>query len=84
MQETIMVTEVRHDDAEIEAAEFRYKIIGPGMMTHNYLCAVCRMNKAVIETHRGWLQPCWACQKMGYKLVLKTWLDRLVDRFRNL
>ena len=38
-------------------------------MTHNYLCAVCREDKAVIDTSTGILQPCWSCQKHGYKVL---------------
>jgi len=65
--------------ADPGTAPFVYRNIGPAMQ-HNYLCALCRENKAVIETWRGWLQPCWECQKKGYRLIKFNWIDRLFKR----
>lgn len=51
-----------------DVAPFLYQHIGVGM-SHNYLCAVCRETKAVLECWHGILQPCWSCQGRGYKLI---------------
>jgi hypothetical protein len=58
------------EDQPVGTAEFIFKRIGP-LMEHNYLCAVCREEHAVIETWRGILQPCWGCQEKGYVLIKK-------------
>jgi hypothetical protein len=63
---------------EIATAPFVYKTIGPSM-EHNYLCAVCRLEKAVINCNTGILNPCWKCQKR-YMVIKKNWLDRLFRR----
>ncbi len=55
---------------EIKTAEFVYRNMGPAM-EHNYLCAVCRDKKAIIELWHGILQPCWDCQARGWKLIKK-------------
>ena len=54
----------------IEKAQFVYRNIFMAM-EHNYYCAVCRQSPAVIETWWGVLQPCWACQKLGYTKLEK-------------
>ena len=75
-----MIREVDITKEKIETAEFRYAHVGPAMI-HNYLCAVCREEKAVLETWHGILQPCWKCQRdRGWKLVKLNWLDRLFKR----
>lgn len=61
---------------KISMAVFKYRTTGPAM-EHNYLCAICRHYPAVIETWRGWLQPCWECQKQ-YKMIRLNWFDRFI------
>jgi hypothetical protein len=39
------------------------------MMTHDYSCPCCRLHSAVIDCSTGLMQPCWKCQKNGYKLI---------------
>lgn len=50
----------------INKTDFIYRVIGP-VIEHNYLCAVCREESAVIDASCGILQPCWSCQR-NYKL----------------
>lgn len=50
------------------------------MQEHNYLCAVCREESAVIDCDAGILQPCWTCQKNGYVLVKLNWFVILLDK----
>ena len=50
------------------------------IMKHNYLCAVCKKESAVQDTHTGVLQPCWDCQKRGY-ICTKSWLFKLFARW---
>ncbi len=52
-------------------------------MRHNYLCAVCKGNPAVIETWHGILQPCWECQDT-YKLLKLNWFDKLIGRGKTI
>jgi hypothetical protein len=66
------------EDEPIVTAQFIYRYICMAM-EHNYLCAVCREKKAVIECWSGILQPCWGCQK-EYKVVRLTWIDKLLGR----
>lgn len=68
------------DPIGVGIAKFRYMNIGP-VMVHNYLCACCRRQKAVIETWHGILQPCWDCQKQ-WKLVRLNWFDKLLGRHK--
>ena len=37
--------------------------------THDYSCPTCRKDKAVLHLSTGIMQPCWSCQKLGYKIV---------------
>lgn len=67
------------ESTPIQKATFVYKNIGPSM-EHNYLCAVCRENSAIIELWNGILQPCRTCQKLGYRLLKLNWIDRLFRR----
>lgn len=64
---------------KLVAAQYVYRTIGM-IQEHNYLCAVCREQKAVIEVWHGILQPCWDCQKKGYKIFKMNWLDKLMGR----
>jgi ribosomal protein L37AE/L43A len=63
----------------IEKAEFIFKREFM-LMEHNYLCAVCKELSAVQNTSTGILEPCWECQKRGYALIKKTWIDKLLSR----
>lgn len=55
---------------KIEKAEFVFS--REFMITeHNYLCAVCREESAVLDNSLGLLQPCWGCMEKGY-FVFKT------------
>lgn len=46
--------------------------IGPAAV-HNQRCAVCHQNKAVLDMNSYLFQPCWACQRSGYKLRRSIW-----------
>ena len=59
-------------------AKFEYQDLGSAM-NHNYLCAVCRNEKAVIDMNIGILQPCWKCQNK-YKLIKLNFIDKLLGR----
>ena len=61
---------------EPKTAQFQFQDLGPAM-NHNYLCAVCRENHAVLDMSTGILQPCWSCQKKDYKLVKLGWFTKL-------
>ena len=49
--------------------------------THYYPCHVCKVNSAVYNMSNGIFQPCWCCQKKGYKIVKvtksKSWFIKL-------
>lgn len=47
-------------------------VYDPSLMTcsHDYSCPICRENHAVLSS--GIMQPCWGCQKKGYKIVRKN------------
>lgn len=51
------------------------------LATHNYPCPVCKVNSAVYNMSNGIFQPCWDCQKKGYKIVKvtksKSWFSKL-------
>lgn len=54
--------------------------------THDYSCPVCRTNHAVVTFDSGLMQPCWPCQKLGYKLIKvdkKSLLYRIKKAFSN-
>jgi hypothetical protein len=48
---------------------------------HNYPCPVCKVNSAVYVIPTGIFEPCWDCQKKGYKIVkvtkAKSWFSEL-------
>lgn len=62
---------------KIEKAVFIYRNVFMAM-EHNYLCAVCREESAVIDCNTGVLQPCWSCQRNGWGLKQST------SRFKRL
>lgn len=53
----------------MEKSPLIVKSIGPGVFTHNYVCAVCCKNSAVYYSNKDVLLPCWDCMKSGYFLV---------------
>lgn len=68
------------DGRKIELAPYVFRRLGP-VQEHNYLCAVCRRESAVIETWWGVLQPCRGCQRDGYKAVaMRAILQTLADQ----
>lgn len=62
----------------IKKAKFEYLPIGPGCIVHNYLCAVCLKESAVMEMEEGILQPCWDCQLKHFRVVKLNWFMRLL------
>jgi hypothetical protein len=68
------------EDELIEKAEFVYRCRFMGM-EHNYLCAVCREDSAIINCNTGILQPCSVCQeRRHYRVIRLNWFDRLLGR----
>ena len=66
----------------MEKLKFEGYVIGPGLFTHNYLCAVCQKESAVYSMNDGVLWPCWGCQDKGFHLVkcgsVLTWILRKI------
>jgi hypothetical protein len=58
----------------MKKAPIKVKWIGP-VCEHNYLCAVCWKKSAVFDANTWIMQPCWDCQKKGYKVkkLFKWW-----------
>lgn len=54
------------------------------IMSHNYLCAVCKEASAVQDTHTGVLQPCWRCQDNFSTIKKKSFIGRLLSRYKRL
>jgi len=51
---------------------------GAPFADHNMPCAVCGEKKAVLELWCGRFQPCWECQRKGWKLRKKVvWWKRI-------
>lgn len=42
---------------------------GGMISTHDYSCPCCRKKHAVLDHSTGIMQPCWGCQKLGYRIV---------------
>jgi hypothetical protein len=52
------------------------------IMTHDYSCPACREHSAVIDGSTGLMQPCWGCQKKGYKLIKadrRSWFAKFIN-----
>lgn len=52
---------------------------------HDQACAVCRQRKAVLDLHTGIFEPCWDCQRIGWRLMIPTpmgrrWWERMRRR----
>jgi hypothetical protein len=45
---------------------------GAPFATHDMPCAICRDMPAVLDLSTGVMQPCWGCQKNGWRLVRAT------------
>lgn len=71
------------DGERIEKSEFVYFHIGAGAFVHNYVCAVCFKESAVLNTgpFPSYLAPCWQCYGEGYRLIKRDWFDKLFRRF---
>lgn len=61
-------------------AKFEYLDLGI-CVEHNYLCAVCKENSAVLNMDGYILQPCWDCQKKDYKLLKLNWLGKFLIKY---
>lgn len=70
-----MATEVESPPRMVEAQVFTDG--GPWAM-HNMPCAVCHTNKAVLHLNEGVFEPCWDCQRKGWKIEKqeKSWWHR--------
>lgn len=53
----------------MEKLKFECNAAGPGVFTHNYLCAICQAQSAVYHANYGVLLPCWDCQNVGFHIV---------------
>lgn len=40
--------------------------VGP-MALHDMPCPICRLNKAVFRCNDGYFEPCWTCQRHGFR-----------------
>ena len=49
---------------------------GAPFAEHDQACAVCGVEKAVLELHTGHFLPCWVCQQDGWKLTKKKGIFR--------
>jgi len=47
-------------------------VYDPSLMacSHDYSCPICREKHAVLSS--GIMQPCWECQKKGYRILRKN------------
>lgn len=54
----------------MELAEIKVNDLGGAPVAiHNCPCAVCGKEKAVLILNTGVFEPCWECQKQGWKIV---------------
>ena len=57
---------------------------GAPVARHNFPCAVCRSEKAVLQLDTGIFHPCWTCQRKGWDLVHRSrfakWWRKLMTR----
>lgn len=42
---------------------------GAPFATHNHACSVCLTRPSVLNLSTGRLEPCWTCQKKGWRLT---------------
>lgn len=51
---------------------------------HDYPCPVCRSFHAVLNMEIGVMEPCWRCQKTGWRVMMPwTWQRRWWDRLKG-
>lgn len=53
-------------------------IYGP-LAEHNHPCCICREKHSVLDLSRGVMEPCWSCQKEGWRV--EKGKKRFVSRF---
>lgn len=46
---------------------------------HDQACAVCSVRCAVLDIGTGIFHPCWACQRVGWRLLRRRWFYKLYD-----
>ena len=70
----------REVDHPPERADIEVFTDGGPVVQHNMFCQVCHDEPAVYIVGKGIFQPCWGCQRKGYKLVRRRrgWLARLL------
>jgi hypothetical protein len=59
----------------MELAKIEVVTDGGPWAEHNMPCAVCREHHAVLDLSCGVMEPCWRCQRDGWKLtrVKRRW-----------
>lgn len=72
------------DGSQKNKATFLYASVGPGLVEHNYLCAVCREKPAVLNCSTGILQPCWSCQDDYSLIVKKSKFVKIFNKIKGL
>jgi hypothetical protein len=45
---------------------------------HDHACSICHEKKSVLVLNTGHFQPCWDCQKTGFRTVK---IPKLIRRF---
>lgn len=43
---------------------------------HDYACPVCQRFHAVLDLNTGVFQPCWNCQRDGWRTKTRWWRRR--------
>lgn len=48
---------------------------GSPVATHNHACAVCLHRPSVFNLNTGRMEPCWECQRAGWRIfrVSRFW-----------
>lgn len=71
------------ENESLQKSEFVYFSVGAGCFIHNYLCAVCFKESAVLDVKPhdpSVLLPCWLCQGKGWQLKRKNkWFREVLD-----
>lgn len=68
--------------AETPVKDVNVYVHDSGMFAvHDYSCPVCREKHAIIDLSCGIMQPCRACEKLGYRVVkCDGWWTRFFHR----
>ena len=74
--------ELPYYPSDVELADITVYIHDSMLLaTHNYPCPVCKVSSAVYNMSNGIFQPCWDCEKKGYKIIKvtksKSWFSKL-------